>query len=387
MHKKLFINVFFEKRKVLVGFIVIFTLLLLYFGIQLIFFGQQSAQVAIPDFQISGGLGDDGVYYYRMYNDMDGLSDDVKKLVGNDMRIYGVTARNLLTMEDAKTFQKIYYLVYGVEDSFFNTEFGNCLKAGSLPRPGEKEALIGSYAARHFKIDVGDRIDIPITLYKEIIENDSRQYVVSGVLNDNVEYFKGGIFISKDTFEKDNNTAVQENFLISYFKDSKSKKTYERIAGDLMNLHDQYKFGLIKVNYEEKYNAKNNLLIAIVSVLFTSLVILFLLISYLMKGITKKIGLLKALGISDRCITKTFVGGLGLSILLSTVIAVIGINIAKSLLNRIVSNFLGYQVEQFFVSPYMYLLLLALGFVLFIMVYAMIKFTSSRIAPRDAMLM
>lgn len=76
-----------------------------------------------------------------------------------------------------------------------------------------------------------------------------------------------------------------------------------------------------------------------------------------------------------------------MSILLSTVIAVIGINIAKSLLNRIVSNFLGYQVEQFFVSPYMYLLLLALGLALFTMVYVMIKLTSSRIAPRDAMLM
>ena len=91
MHKKLFISVFFEKKKVLVGFIVIFSLLLLYFGIQLIFFGQQSAQVAISNFQISGGLGDDGVYYYRMYNDIVGLSDDVKKLVGNDMRVYGVT--------------------------------------------------------------------------------------------------------------------------------------------------------------------------------------------------------------------------------------------------------------------------------------------------------
>jgi len=63
------------------------------------------------------------------------------------------------------------------------------------------------------------------------------------------------------------------------------------IAGDLMNLRDQHKFGSIKVNYKEKYKAKYYMLIAIASVLFTSLIILFLLISYLMKGITKKIGL------------------------------------------------------------------------------------------------
>ena len=386
MYKKIFINIFFEKKRILVAFVSIFTLLLLYSGVQLIFLTQQSAQVAIPDFQINGRVGDDGVFYYHMYNDMDGLSDDVKKLVGNDMRIYGVTVRNLLTMEDAKTFQKIYYMVYGVEDAFFSNEFENCLKSGKLPKPGEKEAVIGSYAARYFKVNVGDKLDVGVTLNKEIKDSDSMQYVVSGILNDNIEYFKGGIFISKETFEKNNNTEVKENLLLSYFKDSNSIKTYDRINKDLMDLNQKYKFGSISVNYEQKYNIKKNIIITIVSVLCISSVILFLLISYLLKGITKKIGLLKALGISDGYITKTFVGGLALIILISTVFAVIGVNVAKILLNQSVSSFLGYQVEQFFVSQYIYLLLLSLGLALFIMVYLMIKLTSSRISPRDAML-
>jgi len=374
LYKKIFINIFFEKKRILVAFVSIFTLLLLYSGVQLIFLTQQSAQVAIPDFQINGRVGDDGVFYYHMYNDMDGLSDDVKKLVGNDMRIYGVTVRNLLTMEDAKTFQKIYYMVYGVEDAFFSNEFENCLKSGKLPKPGEKEAVIGSYAARYFKVNVGDKLDVGVTLNKEIKDSDSMQYVVSGILNDNIEYFKGGIFISKETFEKNNNTEVKENLLLSYFKDSNSIKTYDRINKDLMDLNQKYKFGSISVNYEQKYNIKKNIIITIVSVLCISSVILFLLISYLLKGIT------------DGYITKTFVGGLALIILISTVFAVIGVNVAKILLNQSVSSFLGYQVEQFFVSQYIYLLLLSLGLALFIMVYLMIKLTSSRISPRDAML-
>ena len=386
MYKKIFINIFFEKKRILIAFVAIFTLLLLYAGVQLIFLGQQSAQVAIPDFQITGRIGDDGVFYYRMYNDMDGLSADIKKLVGNDMRIYGVTARNLLTMEDAKTFQKIYYLVYGVEDSFLDNELGNCLKAGRLPEPGKKEALIGSYAARHFKVNVGDKLNVGVTLNKEVKDSDSMQYTVSGILNDNVEYFKGGIFISRETFGKSTNIEVDENLILSYFKDTNSIKTYDRINKDLMSLNDKYKFGAISVNYQQKYNIKKNIIITVVSVLCISLVILFLLISYLMKGITRKIGLLKALGISDGYITKTFVGGLGLSILVSMIFAAVGINIVKSLLNRSVSSFLGYQIEQFFVNPYIYILLSSLGIALFIMVYVMVKFTSSRISPRDAML-
>jgi len=386
MYKKIFINIFFEKKRILIAFISVFIILLLYVGIQMVILFSQSTQFSIPDVQMNGKLDDDGVYRYKMYNDTTGLSQRVKELVGDEMRVYGAISRNICSIESAKTFEKVNYMVYGVYDDFFNNELKNSLKEGRLPSPGKKEAVIGSYAARYFNVKVGDKLEPPVTLNKNPGNTDSSQYIVTGILNDNVYYFKGAIFISKQTFEQGNGKNNQENTTLIYFRDSDSLKAYDKVRKIRNEIINKYNATNIIENYEQKYNSLKSMIYNLAFVFVISILILFLLISYFMKGVTKKVGLLKALGVSDSFITKTFIGGFGASILLSIIIALIGVHAVKAYLNYNLSQFLGYSVQQYMINTYVYLSVILLAVLLFGVVLAIIKYKSYKISPRDAML-
>lgn len=385
MKKRLFLKVFFEKKKFLIMFIITFTLSMAYLGSQLMLLSRQLSQSATPDFQINGSVGDDGIFHFHMYNDMDGLSDSISEIVESNIRIYGVTVRNLLTIENAATLQSIQYLIFGVEDIFFENELSNYIRTGSLPMPGEREALIGSQAARHFNLDVGDEIDLGITLNRVIADEDFMQYVVSGILEDNVGHFMGGIFISRNTFMEHGDEPV-ENLILAYFEDFDGIEYFELLLEEFTDLRENYEIGVINVYFEQRYNTRNHVITSMLFTLIIAVIIMSLLLSYLIKGVSKKIGLLKALGISDTYIMRTFVGGLGIVILFSTIMAFILVNVIRLSLNRVVSDFLGYQVEHYFINLDIYLLMSILGLALFLVVYFILKFVSSKIAPRDAMI-
>lgn len=380
MLKKVFVNVIFEKKKFLIFFILISTLVTVFLGVQTMVITNQYEQVASPDMEISGTLDDDGLFRYKMYNDINGLAEQLRSNVDKNSDIYGITCRNLLTVND--TFNKVSYSVYGVDDSFLDGILSKFIIDGKLPQKGKKEVLIGSLAARYFNVKVGDAIQSYVTLDKEPTENDMGKYIVSGILSDNVDYFKGGIFISKDTYENTNDK-VDENLVLVYVN---SETAYNKIDDSLNNVADNYKIGSVSSFYQQKTSLQNTLFMNLLSILAVSLIVVFLMFSYLMKGITKKIGLLKSLGMSDFYIVKAFVGGLGIVTVATTGLGLVCSYFIKIAMNQNISKFLGYSVEQYKFNGYVYLSTIVLNLIMYAAVFITISILSRMVSPRDAML-
>jgi ABC-type lipoprotein release transport system permease subunit len=388
MFKKIFVDVFFEKKIILISFILIFIILLFYTGIQTVLLASQySKQLISPDVQMSGSARADGVLDFKLYNDMTGLSSSMRTSAKDEMNVYGVTCRNILTAQDEKTLDITFYWIYGVDDLFFDKELKSCLKDGRMPQKGAKEVVIGSYAARFYKVNLNDKINIPVTLNSTYSKEDISQYRVVGILDDNISYFRGATFISKDTYKKLNpNVAFDENVLLIYFKNSNGYKHYEKILSTSKDLFEKYNIKGYQANYLEKNNTKLNLIISYSFIWIVGFIILYLLLSYILKGITKKIGLLKALGISDKYITKVFIGGIGACLMLSLGVAILGIIIVSQTLNYNLSKFYGFKVKIYTVKPFIYFLLIGLSIIIFLIIYLITKVKSSKISPRDAML-
>ncbi|MBM7613948.1 FtsX-like permease family protein [Alkaliphilus hydrothermalis] len=385
MFQKVFINIFFEKRRTLVAFMSIIIILLMYIGVQTVFYIKESNNLNVPDVTMSGRGDEDGEIRFKLYKEVLGLSKELDELLEEKSTVYSITARNILTVDGIQEVEKINYWIYGVSDSFFEQELKDSLKEGALPQKGMKEIIIGSYTARKYNAKVGELIDLPITLKEQVNQNDLSQYKVVGILNDNISYFRGALFISKETFKKHNpDWAEAENMVFAYFNNS-SNEVYEEML-DNNPLISKYNIGSISNNYIQKQNSMTNILINALMTFGISCIILFLLISYIMKGISKKIGLLKALGISDKYINKVFIGGMGLFMLLSLLTSLAGVFAINKYLNYSFSKFLGYKVVFYIFNMNVVGVLSGVVLLLFIITFFTTRLTSSRISPRDAML-
>ena len=384
MFRKIFINVFFEKKRILISIMTIITALLSYVGIQVAYYSNKASILSSPDFVVYGQGDIYGSKGYELFNETYGLRNDTKEVLGNDIKVYDMVVRNIVTKSCSGFFQKIDYWIYGLDDSFFNDIIKKELKEGRLPDKNKNEAVIGSYAANYFKLKVGDKIKIPITLNKDMNEKDNEKYIVTGIINENADFFKSGIFISKNTFEKENGM-VKENAVIGYFKEASSINKYKVSYSKLNELFKKYNIGTISENFHNKMDIKRNIIFNIFSVFLVITVILSLIILYLMKGIKKKIGLLKALGVSDKYILKVFIGGLAIVLIVSTILSTIITLLATIYINKSISSFLGFNIHLISVNSIVLEVEAAIMAIQIVIIYILIKIISSRISPIDSM--
>ncbi len=386
MYKRLFINVFFEKKKVLLFFFVILMVVFTYVGVKVVLVDNSLSKVASPDIVVYGAL-DNNIMGFKYYNPIGGMSDEFKSTDEKDeLKVYGMVSRNIQYVQDVQTLREINYTICGVEETFLENEIKKHVKNGRLPKDGEKEAIIGGSAARFYDVAIGDKLNIPVTLVEDFSGEDILQYTVVGILDDRVDYFTGTTFISKETFETINNAGIPENMMMVYFKGLLGQAEYQSIIEKLNDISPKYQMGGMNTNYYIKYNAMRNSIIDIIVFLVSGVFIIFLLVLYLMKGITKKVGLLKALGLLDKYMLKAFAGGLGIVICISMLISFALIIFINMYLNHSVSQFLGYSVTPYSVGRYVYLLILLVAVIMFVSIISIIRHISLRISPRDAML-
>lgn len=385
MFRKLLTNVFFEKKRILFAIIIITTILLTYVGIQVAYYSNRGSTLATPDFEVYGKGDIYGSRGYELFGDVSTLSEETKNVLGDDIKVYGMVVRNIETKSKNGFFERISYWVYGVEDSFLEDVIKKQLKEGKMLSSGKDEVVIGAYAANYFKLKVGDKINIPITLGKDMDMKDKGKYIVTGIINENADFFKSGIFMSKNTFDTDKGK-TNENAIVGYFKGNKAVEKYKNNYNGLSKLFSKHNIGSINENFRNKLDVKRNIVINISFVCLISIVILFLLVSYFMKGIKKKIGLLKALGISDRYILKVIVGGLGIILLLSLILSNIITFLVSLYMNKSISDFLGFSVEVISINWLVILVETTITLVQVITISIAIKLISAKISPRDSMI-
>lgn len=385
MFRKLLTNVFFEKKRILFAIIIITTILLTYVGIQVAYYSNRGSTLATPDFEVYGKGDIYGSRGYELFGDVSTLSEETKKVLGDDIKVYGMVVRNIETKSKNGFFERINYWVYGVEDSFLEDVIKKQLKEGKMLSSGKDEVVIGAYAANYFKLKVGNKINIPITLGKDMDMKDKGKYIVTGIINENADFFKSGIFMSKNTFDTDKGK-TNENAIVGYFKGYKAVEKYKNNYNGLSKLFSKHNIGSINENFRNKLDVKRNIVINISFICLISIVILFLLVSYFMKGIKKKIGLLKALGISDRYILKVIVGGLGIILLLSLILSNIITFLVSLYMNKSISDFLGFSVEVISINWLVILVETTITLVQVITISIAIKLISAKISPRDSMI-
>lgn len=380
MRRKIFINIFFEKRNALTVYIAIITLFTMFLGVQTIFLGNQLEKSNFPDMEIYGAPDEDGVMRFKLYNDIGDVPQILEDETNGGVRFQSVIIRNLLTVSD--NFNQVQYRVIGMLDSDIAL-FSKYMKSGQIPQADRKEVLLGSYAARYFGVDVGDRLDLKLTLSKDNMDEPEGEYVVSGILNDNQQYYKGSIIISKETWQKEN-MQVKDNMLYLYMN---SEDGYKNVLSAIESLDDQ-NARLINIanNYSATNSAKSSIMNSIVVICAISLIVIALLFFFLMRGMGKKIGLLKALGLPEKKITQILCGGLLIITIIAVVVSLTCEFGVVTYMNAQATKFYGFKVKEYSVNKYAILAVLSLNIINMMAASITVTWFGKKISPRDAML-
>lgn len=385
MKLKLILNVLFEKKKVLFLFFAMCLVLIVFTSLQTIFILSEKDSIAsMPDFVFNGTNynSEDGSYPFIWYNGIGDFSVKASEIAGNEADCYNMVYRSLYNYYDELSSVGFFGAVYGMSDECIVRNIAPYIAEGSIPTRGKKEAVIGYYFAKRFDIGIGDPIPQAITLSPEWNEDDIDSYVVCGILDENVtEYFNGSAVISRDTFEAMNGV-VEDNMIMGYYNDS---SRYDEIFMEMNAVREGYRVPEGKLNYKQKEFSEKKLAVNICAVMVMSMALLTMLVSYLMKGITPKVGLLKAIGVSTHKILVSFLMGI-FSVFTLALGAGIGVALlVVNTMNKYVSTFYKFQVHLYqFTEVVMLIDLLLFAFIVGY-VFVVTFFKCKAVSPKVAM--
>lgn len=386
MLKKIVFKVLFERKRIIVAFTLICCLLVIYISLQTIFETENITSLnTMPDFVFTGTYynSEDGTYPFKAYNGIGSFAEKAKETLGNNGDCYGIVCRSLYNYYDELTSVGFSGYIYGCPDEYIKYRFSNLVTEGSLPVSGKKEAIVGYYFAQRFGLSIGDPIPQTITLNETWSDSDNNQYTISGILGEGMcSYFNGSVIISKDTFE-----AVvgvnEDNLIFGYFINGENS---DKIFLKLNNISADYRSPEGTLHYNQKNFQIKKIWVNVVMYLMISTLIIFISTSYLMKGLTPKIGLLKAIGLSNKYIYKAFLGGVAFFVIISTAMGFIFSFLITRVLNSYVSNFYGFEVHMYNFSLTVYILVAAETLLMFFVIFLFLFINSKKISPKIAMM-
>lgn len=297
MNSKVFIKIFFESPK----YFLIYALMITTFW-YVLFIGVADSMFAAhyeketPDIEITGKVQSiDSL----LYEDLDPSLGEV--ISNQDTKIYGLTARNLYTFSDA--FYQVSYRIYGADYAFIEN-LEKYLKKGKLPEAGKREILIGSNLAKYLNAPAGGTIKIPFVTGRN--SYTEYEYVVAGVLHGDLDFYSDGIYIP-DTSLPQTGEEWTHNVLYIF---TRNNNAYNKVMKQLDGL-GKASFGEVLFHRTEKASLYGTMIKALAGTIPFSTVFLAALFLSLMKDTGRKIGLMKALGLSDRVILILLVKGFG----------------------------------------------------------------------------
>lgn len=317
---------------------------------------------------------------YRLFQGIGSVSDILEEKLKGDADVQPVTVRNLLTV--SHDLDKIEYRVYGMHSDDING-LSKCLKEGKIPSDRKKEVLLGSYASRYYQAGVGDKLNIGITLEKENDNVQEGMYVVSGILSDNADYFKGAIILSKEDWCEQNGE-IEDNAVFIYLENEQGYQA----AVDAINGLDGRDAGRISVanNYFGNSEARKSFSQSVGVICIVSMIVIVMLFFFLMRGMSKKIGLLKALGLPEKNIITIFCGGLFAITMFAVGLSLIYEYTFVLYMNYKANEFYGYPVREYSLNGYSVSSIVALNLINMLTAAVTIIWLNKKVSPRDAML-
>lgn len=289
MRAKLFVTLFFDK----IEFILLFLLLVSLSGFLAVRQADKltadTETAEIPDIEIWGSRMEESPEPNESYGGVSELEVELEGISDRGTRIYGMIARNLYTM--SSPFYYVSFHLYGAEGEFLE-RFQDQLEEGRLPRPGRKEVLVGNNAAAFYHWKVGDAVTKELGFEKKAESDD---YTVSGILNEKNGYFGNGVYILKEMLREPDGMP-EDNMLMIYVS---GKRAYQNVTGCINAVQLEEKISAYTDHYSDKKNIRNKPVKDIMLTLTVSFLLLQLVYFYISKGMDKKAGILKALGVSN----------------------------------------------------------------------------------------
>lgn len=264
------------------------------------------------------------------------------------------------------------------------------LSEGRLPEK-DNEVLAGNYFLNYFSLKNGDNIGTevlfdnrgePTMLLNLDIGNpevefmDFKEFKVVGVVK-NPTYQ----FTVIRTFEKD----YQPNKMLIYFNNGKaSLEKFKELRDDLEIDIPSNNFGSYSIQYNEGENL--SLIVSFSVQLLVFLIISMLIILYITKGMKKKIGILKSLGIKDKSVINLIAKNFLIFIVVIDFIALGITNVLFTLLNKSIDDFYGFQVNTFAITRDVLLVNIVFNVLLSIIIFVSVKVRTTKSTPKESML-
>lgn len=351
MRTKIFIILFFDKVKFIWFFLFLVTLsgyliMLQVDGLLLV----ESDTIEIPDIEIMG----------NQYSDSDGLGEfnklaaQLDEMKNSNTQIYHIFTKNLYTF--SSPFYEVSFQSYAVEKAFFK-QFANRLEQGTIPKQGKQEVLLGYNAALYYQLEVGDLINEKMPFD---IGTDKENYIVSGILGKEYGYFRNGFYLLKENYQV-LNRMPKDNMIMIY---TSNGKDYKEMTDVIYELKSKDNVLTYVDNYKAKASEKNKPLKDFALVIAECLLFLDLLYLFMSRGLEKKVGIIKALGIPDRKVL--IISGTGFAVLIIFALIMI-FGLSLTLLN--------------IRSDLLFLLTLAIGIAAFLILFIQITLKYKRITP------
>lgn len=318
-----------RSKKYMALLFIIFTLLFSIVGTLLINHNREMTELAGPDMEICGEFirGEETYEYYLKLNVGQWEIPDHEQV-----DVYYLIRRNLTDWTDEHTQMRVAFSVFGCPMDFIDNRLSEYIVEGRAPELGSHEVLMGENMARLYGLSAGSVFDNSLhsrpiygddwmgisTSIEEDIGDDGAQWTVAGIIRSHQKLYDCGLFIPVEE-EK-----IQElcNKVDVYINGRITEKEYLRIKNELvagMNGEEGY----IYQYYNDRVKKQNEIRSIIFPIVISMLVITYVLMIYIFKNDARKIGILNALGLKNRTITKYYLSLFSIICLLGFVTSIL----------------------------------------------------------------
>lgn len=391
MKFKLFSKELFGGKKKLVIFCIISILIYLLVAIQVVLSAQTSECVAVPDIVFSGKMVGSAISYEKYGSIQMGFADLIVSELEDKADAYELIERNIITVQKKNSLESVTYSVFACPHSFFENKLSTLMNEGTIPAEGKRQAIIGGYLAKAFDIGVGDviakkgvnlanlgMVDIVLDLSGEFKEIE---YEVVGILGDTEGYFDYAFLIGSET-----QAGIPCNTVWTYFLSDDAIELYvKRIVNSGMSLLSENGIGYVSEPYHYKEQGIFSLILRNSYLFLLVVVFSYMLLAYVLKGVTYKLGIMKAIGISGQYIYKCYFTGIFVIQIVSYLLSFAAMYFLCSGLNRSISKAYGYDVNLYRITFNMFFVVTMMLVITLATFWLSLYYKINHIKPKVAM--
>ncbi len=295
--------------------------------------------------------------------------------------------RTIIAFENASQLSRVSYNRYFYQDEFGKL-FEDRLAEGRMPEKRKDEVVLGCDLAKATNVKLGDIVGTGwITEGKlagcgwALSEEDplkDRACKVVGILNPVNDYFDNSIFANTH-----NDSTFEPNSLMVFFNSNKCVNIYREKAKNLPFAENGVDHA-VENYYNKDYGPITALLTKCYYVLF-AVVFALLMLNYIFKGLSYKLGVMKAIGITDKYLFSAYFGGIAVQNITGYAIGVLALKITCSIVNGYKSSLFGYTVNSYRINFNMIFILFIMLICILGMFAMVLRKKICKISPKKAM--